>query len=321
VARAPVAAVDARVAAADAVERQGEDTMKTTNAMYPRAAALALAAALGAASPAGAQAPFATPQSAANTLIEAIATHDGEAISRLLGQDYRKLLPIGEVDPDDVTTFLQKSSQVRNVKVDGGSALLSVGNDPWTLPIPIVQGKDGQWRFDTAGGRAMLLEKRIGANERAAIQASLAFVDAQRDYAQVDRNGDGVLEYAQKLVSTPGKRNGLIWSTALGDESPLGEAFVPKKPGEGYYGYHFRILTAQGPQAKGGARSFLIGNRMTAGFALIAWPVKYGETGVMTFITGSDGAVYESDLGPGTSQAAAAIKAFNPDTSWKPAQP
>ena len=296
--------------------------MKRTKTMFPHAvAAAALTVALGAAAPAGAQVPFATPQSAANTMIDAIATHDSEAISRLLGKDYRKVLPIGEVDPDDVTTFLQKASQVRNVKVDGTSALLSVGKDPWTLPIPIVQGKDGQWRFDTAGGRTMMLEKRIGANERAAIQASLAFVDAQREYAQADRNGDGVLEYAQKFLSTPGKRDGLIWSSSLGDESPLGEGFAPKKPGEGYHGYRFRILTAQGPQAKGGARSFMIGNRMTAGFALIAWPVKYGETGVMTFITGSDGSVYQRDLGRGTVEAAAAIKAFNPGPGWERTKP
>jgi hypothetical protein len=296
--------------------------MKTTKMNFSRAlVAVALAAGLGAGTTARAQAPFATPQSAANTLIEAIATHDPEAISRLLGKDYSKLLPIGEVDPDDVTTFLQKASQVRNVKVDGKTALLSVGTDPWTLPIPIVQGKDGQWRFDAAGGRRMLLEKRIGANERATIQASLAYVDAQREYALSDRNGDGVLEYAQKLLSTQGKRDGLIWSSSLGDESPLGESFVPKKPGEGYHGYHFRILSAQGPQAKGGARSFMIGKHMTAGFALIAWPVKYGETGVMTFITGSDGTVYQRDLGPGTAQAAPAIKTFNPDAGWQPAQP
>jgi hypothetical protein len=296
--------------------------MKTTGKKIAwRITALVLAGGMMAVAPAGAQAPFATPQSAANTLIEAIATHDSEAVSRLLGKDYRKVLPIGEVDPDDVTTFLQKASQVRNVKVDGNSALLSVGNDPWTLPIPIVQGKDGQWRFDTAGGRTMMLEKRIGANERAAIQASLAYVDAQREYAQADRNGDGVLEYAQRFLSTPGKRDGLIWSSSLGDESPLGEGFVPKKPGEGYHGYRFRILTAQGPQAKGGARSFMIGNRMTAGFALIAWPVKYGETGVMTFITGSDGSVYQRDLGRGTVEAAAAIKAFNPGPGWERTKP
>jgi hypothetical protein len=296
--------------------------MKTTSKNFGlSAAALALAGGLLTVGPARAQAPFGTPQSAANTLIDAIATHDSEAVSRLLGKDYRKLLPIGEVDPDDVTAFLQKASQVRNVKVEGNTALLSVGSDPWTLPIPIVQGKDGQWRFDPAGGRTMLIEKRIGANERAAIQASLAYVDAQREYAQVDRNGNGVLEYAQKLVSTPGKRDGLIWSASLGSESPLGEGFLPKKPGEGYHGYRFRILTAQGPAAKGGARSYLIGPHMTAGFALIAWPVKYGETGVMTFMVNSDGAVYERDLGPGTPQVAARINAFNPGAGWAPATP
>lgn len=296
--------------------------MKTMNKTLTRgAAALALIGGLLAAAPAGAQAPFATPQSAANTLIEAIATHDSDAVSRLLGKDYRKLLPINEVDPDDRTTFLYKSSQVRNIKVDGDTALLSVGTDPWTLPIPIVKGKDGQWRFDPAGGRQMLLEKRIGANERAAILASLAYVDAQREYAQVDRNGDGILEYAQKLLSTPGKRDGLIWSSKLGSESPLGEGFQPRKPGEGYHGYRFRILTAQGPAAKGGARSYLIGKHMTAGFALIAWPVKYGESGVMTFMVNGDGKVFQRDLGPGTSQVVARINSFNPGEGWTPTQP
>lgn len=296
--------------------------MKTAMNNFARGVAAAtLVATLTAATAALAQAPFATPQSAASALIEAIATHDRDAVERLLGKDYRKLLPVGEIDPDDVTAFLYKSSQARNVKVDGKRALLSVGTDPWTLPIPIAQGADGQWRFDAAGGRDLLAAKRIGANELAAIQASLAYVDAQREYALADRNGNGVLEYAQKLASTPGKRDGLIWSSKLGDESPLGEGFLPKKPGEGYHGYRFRILTAQGPAAKGGARSYLIGDRMVSGFALIAWPVKYGETGIMTFIVNGDGAVFERDLGPGTAQAAAAIKAFNPEPGWKPATP
>jgi hypothetical protein len=289
---------------------------------FPRCGAtLALVAAFAFGPAAFAQAPFATPQSAANALIEAIATHDGDAVSRLLGKDWKRFVPVGDIEPDDVTTFLYKSSQVRNVKVDGARALLSVGTDPWTLPIPIVQGKDSQWRFDTAGAREMMAAKRIGANERAAIQASLAYVDAQREYALADRNGDGVLEYAQKLISRPGQRDGLIWSRSLGDDSPLGEAFLPKKPGDGYYGYHFRVLTAQGPAAKGGARDFLIGRSMTAGFALIAWPVKYGETGVMSFIVNGDGTVFERDLGSGTAQVAAATKAFNPEPGWVPVKP
>jgi len=296
--------------------------MKTINKTLPRACAtLALVAAFGAGPAAFAQAPFATPQSAANTLIEAIATHDADAVSRLLGKDWKRFVPVGDIDPDDVTTFLYKSSQVRDVRVDGSRALLTVGTDPWTLPIPIVQGTDGQWRFDPVGGREMMAAKRIGANERAAIQASLAYVDAQREYALADRDGDGVLEYAQKLVSSPGKRDGLIWSRTLGDDSPLGEGFLPKKPGDGYHGYHFRILTAQGPAAKGGARNFIIGRDMTAGYALIAWPVKYGETGVMTFIVNSDGVVFERDLGRGTAQAAAAVKTFNPEPGWVPVKP
>ena len=296
--------------------------MKTINKTLPRGCAtLALVAVLGAGPAAFAQAPFATPQSAANTLIEAIATHDGDAVSRLLGKDWKRFVPVGDIDPDDVTTFLYKSSQVRNIRVDGNRALLTVGTDPWTLPIPIVQGTDGQWRFDPVGAREMMAAKRIGANERAAIQASLAYVDAQREYALADRDGDGVLEYAQKLISTPGKRDGLIWSQALGDDSPLGEGFLPKKPGDGYHGYHFRILTAQGAAAKGGARNYVIGRSMTAGYALIAWPVKYGETGVMSFIVSSDGVVYERDLGRDTAQAVAVTKTFNPEAGWAPARP
>jgi hypothetical protein len=254
-------------------------------------------------------------------LIDAIATHDADAVSRVLGKDWKRFLPIGDIDADDVTTFLYKSSQVRDVRIDGDRALLSVGTDPWTLPIPIVRGKDGQWRFDTVGGRELLADKRIGANENAAIRASLAYVDAQREYALADRNGDGLLEYAQKLVSSPGQRDGLIWSATLGDESPLGEAFLPKNPGDGYHGYRFRILKAQGPAAKGGARDFVIGRSMTAGFALIAWPVKYGETGVKSFIVNGDGTVFERDLGSGTAQAAAATKAFNPEPGWVPVKP
>jgi hypothetical protein len=163
--------------------------------------------------------------------------------------------------------------------------------------------------------------RRIGANERAAMQAMLAYVDAQREYALTDRNADGVLEYAQKLISSPGKRDGLIWSTQLGDESPLGEDFAPTKAGQGYHGYQFRILSGQGSAAPGGARSYRIGSRMVSGFALLAWPVAYGRTGVMSFIVNQSGLVYERDLGPGTTAAAAAIQRFNPDAGWKPARP
>lgn len=285
------------------------------------AGVFALAVALGMPSRAFAQAPFNTPEAAADALIDAIASNDVGAMPRLLGQNWRQVLPLDSVEPDKVYAFLEKTSQARKVNISGARAELVVGDDPWTLPIPLLQGKDGQWRFDPVGAQEIIAERRIGANERAAMRATLAYVDAQREYASVDRNGDGVLEYAQKLISSPGKRDGLIWSPTLGDESPLGEAYQPAKPGEGYHGYHYKILTGQGPKATGGARSYLIGKRMTAGFALLAWPVKYGTTGVTSFMVNSDGDLFERDLGPQTPEVARGLRQFNPDGAWKRVQP
>ncbi|MDH5340476.1 MAG: DUF2950 domain-containing protein [Rubrivivax sp.] len=268
-----------------------------------------------------AQAAFDKPEAAADALINAIAANDGDAMAHVLGKDWKKLAPLNDGDPEDKTLFLEKTSQARKLTVQGNRAELAVGSDPWTLPVPLVQSADGQWRFDAVAGREAILERRIGANERAAMRAVLAYVDAQREYAAADRNGDGLLEYAQKLVSSAGRRDGLIWSTSLGDESPLGEDYLPSRAGAGYHGYRYKILTSQGPSAQGGARNYVIGKRMTAGFALLAWPVKYGETGVMSFMVGSDGTVFQRDLGPGTARAASDIRQFNPDDSWTPTQP
>jgi hypothetical protein len=281
----------------------------------------ALVIALGMPSRTFAQAPFNTPEAAADALIDAIASNDVGAMPRLLGKNWRQVLPLDTVERDKVYAFLEKTNQARKVNISGARAELVVGDDPWTLPIPLLQGKDGQWRFDPVGAQEVIAERRIGANERAAMRATLAYVDAQREYATADRNGDGVLEYAQKLISSPGKRDGLIWSPALGDESPLGEAYQPAKSGEGYHGYHYKILTGQGPKANGGARSYLIGQRMTAGFALLAWPVKYGTTGVTSFMVNSDGELFERDLGPQTPQVARALTRFNPDDAWQRVQP
>jgi hypothetical protein len=285
------------------------------------AGALVLAAALGMSEPAQAQAPYAKPEQAADALIGGLATNDEAALTQVLGKGWRQLMGVEEVDIENRYAFLQKASQSRAVTVKDGRGELVVGSDPWTLPIPIVQGKDGQWRFDPVAARDKILVRRIGANELAAIQAVRAYVDAQRDYALADRNGDGLLEYAQKLISSPGKREGLIWSESLGDESPLGEEFLPARPGEGYHGYRFKILTEQGPAARGGARSYLIGKHMVSGFAVVAWPVKYGETGIMSFMVSSDGQVVQRNLGPNSAQVAAGMKQFNPDDNWKPAKP
>jgi hypothetical protein len=293
----------------------------TTDGFAPAARRLLLAGALALPFVAQAQALYATPQAAADALISAVAANDTEAMARVLGRDWRRLIPVGQVDREDVYSFLEKASQSREVKVDNGRGELVVGRDPWTLPIPLAQAAGGQWRFDTVAARALVAERRIGANERAAIQATLAYVDAQREYAQADRDGNGVLEYAQKFNSSPGKRDGLIWSPALGDESPLGEAFLPKQPGAGYHGYRFKILTGQGAKAPGGARNYVIGGRMRAGYALLAWPVEYGSTGVMSFMVSSDGVVYERDMGPKTAQAAATIRLFNPDEGWQRSSP
>ena len=283
--------------------------------------ALGFAAMFALASPAWSQILFAKPEQAAEALIKAFADSDAAALQRLLGSKAAKLVPLDRIAPEDRKAFLDKAAQSQTVKVDGNRARIVVGSDPWTLPIPMVQMRDRRWRFDPVAAEKEVTERRIGANERAAMQAALAYVDAQRDYATADRDGDGVLEYAQKLLSSPGKRDGLIWSPALGDDSPLGEGFLPVRPGEGYHGYRFRILDAQGPNAKGGARSYLIGKRMTTGFALIAWPVAYGETGVMSFIVNQEGTVFERNLGSKSSEVAAGMKRFDPDASWKPATP
>jgi hypothetical protein len=268
-----------------------------------------------------AQASFATPELAADAFIEAVATSSAAGHERVLGKEWRKLLPPEGIDPDDRRAFLDKAKEVRAVVVTDGRGELVVGADKWPFPIPLMRTSNGQWRFDPRGGREAIRERVIGANERSAMQAALAYIDAQRDYAAADRNGDGVREYARRLLSQTGKRDGLIWSPKLGDDSPLGEGYLPAKPGTGYHGYRFRILEAQGARGPGGARSYLIGNRLLSGFALIAWPVTYGQTGVMSFIVNHDGILYERDLGPETQTTASAIKRYDPDDQWKRATP
>jgi hypothetical protein len=164
--------------------------------------------------------------------------------------------------------------------------------------------------------------RRIGRNELAAIQVVLAYTDAQDEYHQRDWNGDGVREYARRALSTPGKHDGLYWASLPGEpESPLGPEFADAKPGQPYHGYLYRILTAQGKDAPGGAKSYVRDGRMTEGYALIAWPAKYADSGVMTFIVNRDGIVYQKNLGPGTDSAARAIPAYNPDPSWERVAP
>ena len=264
-----------------------------------------------------AQKAYPTPDATAQAFVDALARSDVEALRTVLGPEWRRFVPAGAVDREDVYEFLGAWAKQHKVVLEQpDKALLAVGAGDWTLPVPIVKSAAG-WRFDPSAGVDAMRSRRIGRNELDAMQAALAYFDAQKEYAQKDRDGNGVLEYAQKFVSAPGKHDGLYWPDATGqDESPLGPLYAGQRSSEGYHGYHFKIIKAQGKDAPGGAYDYVIGNRMRGGFALIAWPIQYGETGVMSFIVSHDGRVYEKDLGPGTDAAARAMARFDPDVSW-----
>lgn len=257
---------------------------------------------------------------AATALIDAVQANDKAALAKVLGPDWKTYIPTDDIDREDVDAFLDSYKESHKIVEDGTTAHLQVGHSGFTLPIPLVKQGNG-WTFDLVAGGKEMIVRQIGRNELDTQQGILAYYDAQREYAEVDRNGDGLREYAQKFASTPGKHDGLYWETKEGeDPSPLGPLFsggnMPKKNGEGFHGYHYRILTAQGPSAPGGAYNYIVGNRMRNGFAAIAWPVKYGETGVMSFMVSHDGEVFEKDLGKNTAQIATAMKTFDPDDSW-----
>ncbi|MBB2931720.1 DUF2950 domain-containing protein [Paraburkholderia silvatlantica] len=274
-----------------------------------------------------AQAVFATPEAAANAFTDALATNDQGAMKHVLGNDFTAFIPTQSIGQDDIDDYLGAWAKGHRVVPDAtpvagkASAHVEVGDSGWTLPIPIVQSGKG-WHFDPREGASEILTRRIGRNERAAMLTSLAYVDAQNDYRKLTQH------YALRLVSTPGMHDGLYWPVEPGEtESPLGPlaATMPGNakitPAQGYHGYHFRILTAQGPHASGGARSYLENGDLSGGFALVAWPAQYGKTGVMSFIINQDGQLYQKNLGPNGAQTAAAIKAFDPDSSWQATQP
>jgi hypothetical protein len=267
------------------------------------------------------QAVFATPEDAANAFVLAVANDDETLLGKVLGADFREVLPLDNIDGKDLDNFIAAWEKHNTLLPQGHQTmLLAVGEDEWTLPIPIVEGDPG-WYFDIEAGLERMRIRRIGRNELATMQAVLAYYDAQREYAEQDRNGNGLLEYARHLVSTPGSRDGLYWEDKSGDSpSPLGPLLADKTPGVGYHGYFYRILEAQGAHAKGGAYSYLIDGQMRSGFAVIAWPVEYGETGVMSFMVSHAGIVYEQDLGPDSASIAKAMQAYDPGPGWIPVQ-
>ena len=281
-----------------------------------------VAVALALAPAAFAQHAYPTPEAAAAALVDGIARNDDAAVKVAIGADYRKYIPTADIDPEDITNFLEAWATAHAIVPAGGErAFLGVGTHGWTLPIPIVKSAAG-WHFDTKGAPEEMRVRRIGRNELAAIQVALAYTDAQEEYHARDWDGDGVKAYARRGLSSPGKRDGLYWASLPGEpESPLGAEFADAKPGQPYHGYLYRILTAQGKDAPGGARSYLKNGHMTEGYALVAWPAKYDDTGVMTFMVNQDGIVYQKNLGPNTGRVAPAIRAYNPDPSWTRAAP
>jgi hypothetical protein len=289
----------------------------TMTASVSRLLAAACLAAL--ASPAWAQQSYPTPEAAAEALVAALGTEhaDTARLADLFGADWTRYIPLDNVDRKDTDAFLARYRERHEFQArDASHAVLAVGNEGWTLPIPLTKGAAG-WAFDLEAGEPELRARRIGRNELDAVQAALAYVDAQEDYSREDRDGDGVLEYAQKFVSTDGAHDGLYWEDDGGEESPLGPLFGDDTPDGEWHGYHYRILSAQGASAPRGAYSYTLGDNMSRGFALVAWPARYGDSGVMSFTVSHDGEVFEKDLGPDSAKLAEAMAAFDPDSSWQ----
>lgn len=273
-----------------------------------------------------AQQAFPSPEDAAAGLATAVKTGTTSAILKVLGKGAEYAVESGDSVADKETRerFLSAYDAKHSIKAEGNKkATLILGADEFPFPIPLVNSNSG-WEFDTAAGRIEVLYRRIGRNELDAIQACLAFVDAQNEYAEKDRTGEGVGVYAQRIVSTPGKKDGLFWRDDR-DPSPLGELAAQasaegyKVDGQGapYHGYFFRILRGQGSDAPGGAFNYVVKRKMIGGFALIAYPAEYGNSGVMTFLVNHAGTVYQKDLGKSTEFLAKRIVLFDPDQTWK----
>jgi len=273
---------------------------------------------------------FTSPEKAVQALVNSLKKADTAALKAIFGPGSEQLVSSGDPVNDRRIRkgFLSAYDEMQRLDREGkGKAVLVVGKNEWPFPIPIVM-KHKQWRFDTKAGMQEIIDRRIGANELDTIQTCLAFIDAQQEYAMSDYDGNGLLEYADRFRSDPGKKNGLYWQTAEGDApSPLGELFAKarsegyaeKKSGEEtspYHGYFYRILTAQGEHANGGVLDYMVNGRLMGGVALIAYPAQYGASGIMSFIVNHDGVVYQRDLGPKTAEQAAAITAFDPGPGW-----
>ena len=283
-------------------------------------------AASGALAAAPAQKSFATPDDAASALVQAVKARDRNAMLAALG-NAGEWLSSGDANADRAAAarFVADYDQKHTIALDGDKATLTIGNEDFPFAFPLVKSGD-KWRFDTAAGKEQLLARRIGGNELSVIKVLQAIVDAEQEYASEDRVGDGVLAYAQRILSRPGKRDGLYWPAKAGEpQSPLG-VLVAQATDQGYkqgektptpyHGYYYRMLKGQGKNAGSGAFDYVVRGRGIAGYAVVAYPAKYGNSGIMSFIVNQDGKIYQADLGPETKATAEALQRFDPGKGW-----
>jgi Protein of unknown function (DUF2950) len=275
---------------------------------------------------------FDTPKQAADALIQVAANFDVAVAKEILGPDSEDIVSSEDpvMDKNRALAFAAKAKEKNSIEIDKKNpnrAILLVGNDDFPLPIPIMKRK-GKWSFDTKVGREEILNRRVGANELNAIEICRGFVEAQHEYAQEKHDDSKVNQYAQHILSTPGKHDGLAWKNADGTwGGPVGEEVAKAleqgytaQRGQPYHGYYFKVLKGQGPAAPMGEMDFVVGGAMIGGFALAAAPAEYRVTGVQTFIVGPDGVVYEKDLGPDTLKTFQSMDRYNPDKTWKVTQ-
>jgi hypothetical protein len=276
---------------------------------------------------------FSTPEDAARALVEACERHDAGALADILGPSATELINSGDPVQDGarLDRFVRRAREALRVEPEpfqAGRLVINVGKDSWPVPVPIVKTADG-YRFDADAAKSEILARRVGRNELSAIAALRDFVQAELEYAYADSNQNGIHDYAQQILSDPGQHNGLYWEVKQGERpSPLArvvgqvtaEGYELPGPGEPviYHGYAFRVLKGQGRHVTAGERDYVVRGVMIGGFALIAYPVEYGVSGVKTFVVNHDGVVREKNLGPRTTAIAAAIRRYDPDQTWKP---
>ena len=277
---------------------------------------------------------FATPDDALKAVIEDLKSENLSGLVKIFGTNIEPILNSGDpvADENARERFVAAAEVQHRFDGSGDTLTLVIGKEDWPFPIPLKK-VDERWRFDTAAGKEEILDRRIGENELSTIQTMLAYVDAQGDYADFQRQRSGTPEYAQRILSTPGKMDGLYWPSAEGEpQSPLGPLVAAARAAgyrksakaeepSPYHGYFYKVLTAQGPNAPGGAIDYIVNGRMIGGFGLVAWPARYGDSGVMTFMVNHDGVVYQKNLGPQTAKLAPAISRFDPDPSWQKVEP